>query len=201
MRFINKVRAAATEKDEESGAYYERYYAQHSFYSEKEARNYFIRKIEKGNKEFGSLFSQLDPQDELKHVKFVKVRNKWWIRSAFDKKRVKTVYEYTTSNELGSKQVHTYTGYYGRDFGTRFSKIVDIPVKKIHPTEKTDLGNVTQMVETIKAGEALPPLLLDGGYGILDGHHRLEAAKKLKLKTVPCIFYYNPDEDDIEDLS
>ena len=199
MLFLKKtksyysIRSAA---EEESGHHYERYYAMHPFDSEKEARDYFVRKIEKGNTEFGGLFSKLDPKKELEDVKFVKIRNKWWIRSAIKKKRVRKVYEYTTSKELGAKQQNNYVGNIGHAMDSVFSKIVDVPVKDIYPTEKTDAANVAQMVEAIKAGDELPPLLLDGGYGIIDGHHRLEAAKKLKLKTVPCIFYYNPDEDE-----
>ncbi len=43
----------------------------------------------------------------------------------------------------------------------------------------------------------MPPILLDYDYGILDGHHRWEAAKKLKIKKIPVIFYKYPDEEDL----
>ncbi len=53
---------------------------------------------------------------------------------------------------------------------------------KKHPQEQID-----QIAASIKEFNFNNPILLDGDNGIIAGHGRFEAAKKLKLKTVPTI--------------
>jgi ParB-like chromosome segregation protein Spo0J len=52
--------------------------------------------------------------------------------------------------------------------------------------------NVQEIMNKLKSGDPLPPILLDYDYGILDGHHRWEAAKRLRIKKIPVVVYENP---------
>ena len=70
-------------------------------------------------------------------------------------------------------------------------KIVYRPVSELIPYARNARTHsdkqITQIAASIKEFGFTSPILLDGDNGILAGHGRLEAAKKLKLKTVPTI--------------
>lgn len=53
---------------------------------------------------------------------------------------------------------------------------------RIHSEEQ-----ITRLASSIKEFGFINPVLIDKGNGIIAGHGRVEAAKKLKLKTVPCL--------------
>ncbi len=54
---------------------------------------------------------------------------------------------------------------------------------RIHTSEQ-----VTRIAASIKEFGFINPVLIDKNNGIIAGHGRVEAAKKLNIETVPCIF-------------
>lgn len=54
---------------------------------------------------------------------------------------------------------------------------------RIHTSEQ-----VTRIAASIKEFGFINPVLIDKNNGIIAGHGRVEAAKKLNMETVPCIF-------------
>jgi ParB family chromosome partitioning protein len=71
-----------------------------------------------------------------------------------------------------------------------------------HPKNpRTDLGDVTELAESIKGQGVLEPLIVTpakakGKYTLIAGHRRHAAAKKAVLKTVPCIVRFDLAGDD-----
>ena len=53
---------------------------------------------------------------------------------------------------------------------------------RIHTSEQ-----ITRLASSIKEFGFVNPVLIDKDNGIIAGHGRVEAAKRLKLKTVPCL--------------
>lgn len=69
-------------------------------------------------------------------------------------------------------------------------KIEEIEIEKIKPYEKNPRKNndaVKYVAESIKEFGFKVPVIIDKDYVIVTGHTRYKAAKKLKLKTLPCI--------------
>jgi hypothetical protein len=84
--------------------------------------------------------------------------------------------------------------YYQSDryaYRTHHKNPIYIPVNRIETPFQTedalDEDKVRENMEKIKNGEALPPLIIGYKYNLHDGHHRLEAAKRLGHTHVPCI--------------
>lgn len=70
------------------------------------------------------------------------------------------------------------------------SKIEMVETKKIIPYKNNPRfndGAVEAVANSIKEFGVKQPLVLDKDYVVIAGHTRLKAAKKLKLKEVPCI--------------
>jgi ParB-like chromosome segregation protein Spo0J len=67
-------------------------------------------------------------------------------------------------------------------------KIVEIDKLKIH--EKVDFLRLDKLMKEIKKDGVLKkPIVVDKKtYVVLDGHHRLEALKRLGLRKIPVIF-------------
>ncbi|WP_052049344.1 ParB/RepB/Spo0J family partition protein [Rhodococcoides fascians] len=71
-----------------------------------------------------------------------------------------------------------------------------------HPKNpRTDLGDVTELAESIKGQGVLEPLIVTpakakGKYTLIAGHRRHAAAKRAVLKTVPCIVRFDLAGDD-----
>lgn len=84
----------------------------------------------------------------------------------------------------------------GVEIGRYLSKLkyIDTNDSRIYGTEKQEEQNILNIMKKLKDGDELPPILLDYDFGILDGHHRWEAAKRLKIKKIPVIIYENPNE-------
>lgn len=61
------------------------------------------------------------------------------------------------------------------------------PISKIHGTEKIYTDRVNKIILEIKEENIFYPIVIDNNYAILDGHHRFEAIKKLKLKKIPAL--------------
>lgn len=81
------------------------------------------------------------------------------------------------------------------------TSLVDIEVEDIHPAEdnpRQDLGDLSELVESIKGVGILQPLIVVPrpgmpGYLNVAGHRRLAAAKLAGLTTVPCIVRHDLD--------
>lgn len=100
--------------------------------------------------------------------------------------------QYLTDKDLASAQVQSYVDSVGREFDKRFRGPTEVDVKKVRQGDSSPLDeqNVLQIMEQIKSGESVHPILIEkDGNGVLDGHHRLEAAKRLGIKKIPAVTY------------
>ncbi len=72
-----------------------------------------------------------------------------------------------------------------------------LDVNKLRPHECVDNEYIMQLhKEILKAGYWSSPIIVDKeNYIVMDGHHRLEVAKKIKLNRIPCVIlaYQNND--------
>lgn len=70
-------------------------------------------------------------------------------------------------------------------------KITEMSVKELKPyaknTKKHDKTQIANVAESIKQYGFVQPIVVDKDNSIVVGHCRYEAAKKLKLETVPCV--------------
>lgn len=70
-------------------------------------------------------------------------------------------------------------------------KITEMSVKDLKPyaknTKKHDKTQIANVAESIKQYGFVQPIVVDKDKNIVIGHCRYEAAKKLKLETVPCV--------------
>lgn len=70
-------------------------------------------------------------------------------------------------------------------------KITEMNVKDLKPyaknTKKHDKTQIANVAESIKQYGFVQPIVVDKDNNIVIGHCRYEAAKKLKLETVPCV--------------
>lgn len=99
-----------------------------------------------------------------------------------------------TDNDLIRRQKNLWEFVHGIEMGRYFSKVqyIETRDRRIIGTEKVHDENVQEIMNKLKSGDPLPPILLDYDYGILDGHHRWEAAKRLRIKKIPVVVYENP---------
>ena len=69
--------------------------------------------------------------------------------------------------------------------------INELPISSLKPYGRNarthSAKQITQIAASIKAFGFNNPVLIDKDGGIIAGHGRVEAAKKLGLKTVPCV--------------
>jgi site-specific DNA-methyltransferase (adenine-specific) len=83
------------------------------------------------------------------------------------------------------------------------SKIHQININKIIPYEKNPRKNneaVDPVAESIKEFGFKVPIVVDKNNVIITGHTRYKAAKKLKMKTVPCIVADDLTEEQVKAL-
>lgn len=69
-------------------------------------------------------------------------------------------------------------------------KIIQLPLSELHPYKNNPRKNakaVNAVAESIKQFGFLVPIVLSSDGEIVTGDTRYKAAKKLKLKTVPCV--------------
>ena len=86
-------------------------------------------------------------------------------------------------------------GAYVTDKGTT-ERTAMLPVSKLIAFEPEDkfkepqyAKNLARIIQALKSGRELPPILVrryQGGYQVLDGHHRFKAYKLLGKKHIPC---------------
>lgn len=83
-------------------------------------------------------------------------------------------------------------------------KAIPIPLEKLfdfpnHPFQVNDDKEMENMVETVKTGGIIMPLVVrqrdDGNYEIISGHRRKRASQKAGLKEVPCIIRDLSDDE------
>ncbi len=63
-----------------------------------------------------------------------------------------------------------------------------LPLSRLKPHEETTEGRTQKMVRRLKKDGVLksPVLVEKGDFIVLDGHHRVEAFKRLGIKKIPC---------------
>lgn len=81
----------------------------------------------------------------------------------------------------------------GADFGKSHSQVILLPTRAVRPTETTGRKSVEEMRSGMQAGDKFPPVIVDGSFGLLDGHHRLKAAEAEGHTHIPAIFYDDHD--------
>lgn len=83
-------------------------------------------------------------------------------------------------------------------------KAIPIPIEKLfdfpnHPFKVNDDKEMENMVETVKTGGIIMPLVVrqraDGNYEIISGHRRKRASQLANLKEVPCIIRNLNDDE------
>ena len=181
--------------EEDPGLFYQKRFASWKFKTPQEAEEKIRRDVEHGNKQFSELFGRVDyEKDVAPHIHFPQYKSYYVISSKKTKTRnPRQRPEFNTSDELADKQINNHFNLYA-DPTVRYSKIKEEHVNNILPLETFDEERVQKLVSHIKGGGELPPILLDEG-AVADGHHRLEAAKRLKIKKVPVVHILRQDEE------
>jgi hypothetical protein len=71
------------------------------------------------------------------------------------------------------------------------SEVLYIPVnrlKMVYQTEEaTNWDKVIENMNKMESGEALDPVVIGYDYDVHDGHHRIEASKKMGFTHIPCV--------------
>lgn len=161
------------------------------------AYNDIIHVVDHNNKQFGKIFGEDNPNDIINLFNFIETKKGIKIQPKLKQpKEKKPDLEYKTNIDLISKQKYLWIDTRGIEIGRYLSKLKYIVTNdpKIYGTEKQDEQNILNIIKKLKNGDELPPILLDYDFGILDGHHRWEAAKRLKIKKIPVIIYEYPNE-------
>jgi hypothetical protein len=94
--------------------------------------------------------------------------------------------------------------YTGRELSDRVSKVQHVPIEHVNPTEKFDEKRVASIMRAMRSGQQLPALTTEFGYNekspehdaldVVDGHHRLEAARRLGHTHVPVRIKVSADD-------
>lgn len=153
--------------------------------------------VDHNNEQFGKIFGEDKPEDIIKLFNFIETKKGIKIEPKLKQaKEKKPELEYKTDTDLTNKQKYLWSDTRGIEFGRYLSnlKYMDTNDARIYGTEKQEEQNILNIMKKLKNGDELPPILLDYDFGILDGHHRWEAAKRLKIKKIPVIIYENPNE-------
>lgn len=83
-------------------------------------------------------------------------------------------------------------------------KVENVAVSKLIPyaknTKKHDDKQIANVAESIKQYGFVQPIVIDKDNTVVIGHCRLLAAKKLKLKEVPCVCVDDLTEDQVKAL-
>jgi len=79
--------------------------------------------------------------------------------------------------------------------------VIEKPIKEIHPygrNPRRNDGAVDAVAESIREFGWRVPIVIDSKGVVVAGHTRLKAAKKLKMKTVPCVIADDLTEEQIK---
>lgn len=97
---------------------------------------------------------------------------------------------------------------HGKDI-LNIEKAIPIPIEKLfdfpnHPFKVNDDKEMENMVETVKQGGIIMPLIVrqraDGNYEIISGHRRKRAGQLANLKEIPCIIRELSDDEAIIEM-
>lgn len=152
------------------------------------------------NKQFGNLFGEENPKTIIGLFNFTETENGIKIVPKIKRNNsTQKDIEYNTNDILIDNQKQLWVDNRGIEIGRYLSdvKYMNTNDSRIYGTEKIDNKNVLNIIDKLKDGDDLPPILLDYDYGILDGHHRWEAAKKLNIKSIPVLIYKYPHLDGV----
>lgn len=179
MKFYNYLKE---EIDKETIKYWSSYAKNMDFDSEKKAREWILYKLDKNEKEFPFL-KKLDNKKIAREIPIYKQGKKFKIG-----KRIRKAKLSWKDIEIGEAHIHHIVGMTVNPMDIeRTIKTKFYPINKIHGTEKVYQDQVNNIVEEIKEENIFYPIVIDDNFAILDGHHRFEAVKKLKLKTIPAV--------------
>lgn len=85
-------------------------------------------------------------------------------------------------------------------------KTQNIPVEKLlhHPQNpRKEIGDITELADSVKAKGILQNLTVvpaEGGYYVVIGNRRLEAAKKADLAELPCVVAEMTEKEQMETM-
>jgi hypothetical protein len=143
-----------------------------------------------------SLYSQIKLfVDALKHIGI------GWPELDILEKHVSSMVNEDSSEGKTKITLYTDPNYYGAEVDDSVGNgkpVIQVPLSKLvgfEPDQKmtsvTSSANMEKMVELIKTGKGseLPPIFVrqyQGGYQVLDGHHRYHAYKAAGANTIPA---------------
>ena len=97
---------------------------------------------------------------------------------------------------------------HGKDI-LNIEKVIPVPIEKLddfpnHPFKVNDDKEMENMVETVKQGGIIMPLIVrqraDGNYEIISGHRRKLAGQLANLKELPCIIRNLSDDEAVIEM-
>ncbi len=106
-------------------------------------------------------------------------------------------FEETNSKPVEKNYSHSdeITNYPNRQLNDRISKVQMVPIEHIIPTENSEESKVKGLTQHLNSGGQLPAIITEFAYNdknpdldalaIVDGHHRLEAARRMGMTHVP----------------
>lgn len=99
---------------------------------------------------------------------------------------------------------HALDDFPGREQGSHFSKIQQVPIDQLETTETPSPEQIEKIKQQLKADpNQLPPITAEFSYdgprgedilSVVDGNTRLLAARELGLKSVPIRVHVSPDD-------
>ena len=155
------------------------------------------KSIRNESKKYGLEYYIVSPNvifNELSDGQFkVKIKIPNSVEKEISKNDENKTYKYETDDSLIKKQIGLYRSYYPVEFDSNEKmKLININPNKLIATEKTSRSNIESIKNAIVEETELPPPIIDEDYTILDGHHRVEAAKELNIEKIPAIMIYEP---------
>ena len=100
---------------------------------------------------------------------------------------------YGYTDDILRRERGSFAGNFGLDYGQKLAPSFEfVPIKNLKVTEKVVDAKVRSLMGEIKeSGNTLdnkiPPVIVDSNGNVLDGHHRIEAARRLGYEQVPVI--------------
>ncbi len=131
--------------------------------------------VNHNNKQFGAIFGEDNPQDIISLFNFTETKKGFKIEPKLKQpKEKKSELEYKTDADLVNKQKYLWSDIRGIEIGRYLSslKYINTNDPRIYGTEKQKEQKILNIMDKLKIGDELPPILLDYDFGILDGHHR-----------------------------
>jgi hypothetical protein len=162
----------------------------------KSAHKDIERVVDFNNKQFGTIFGNDNSKDIINLFDFIETKKGIIVEPKIKQSVSNKKIEYITDSDLVNKEKQIWEYGHGIEIGRYFSKLqyIDTDDSRIYGTEKPKEEKIIKLMNKLKNGDELPPILLDYDFGILDGHHRYEASKRLGIKQIPIIIYEYPDE-------